>query len=39
MIKVVFIETKVILYTSDEDFKLALFWIMTENLIVKKKYF
>ncbi len=39
MIKVVFIKIKVIFTTSDEDFKLALSWIMTGNLFMKKNYF
>ncbi len=32
MIKVVFIKRKFIYTKSDEDFKLALSWIMTGNL-------
>ncbi len=39
MIKVVFIKTKVIYTKSDEDFELALSWIMTGNVFLKKNYF
>ncbi len=39
MIKVVFMKTKLIYTKNDEDFKLALSWIMTGFLIVKKNYF
>ncbi len=39
MIKVIFIKTKVIFTKINEDFKLALSWIITENLFVMKDYF
>ncbi len=39
MIKVVFMKTQVIFTKINEDFKLALSWIIAGNLFVMKDYF